>query len=293
MDGAILIDKEPGVTSAQVVSNLKRKFSLKRVGHCGTLDPMATGLLVILCGKATKFQQYLMDGSKQYSGIIQLGLATSTDDIEGEIIGEHQELDFLSNADDTIGKIKKEFVGTIDQVPPKVSAIKVNGKESYKRVRKGETVELKSRSVVIEELELSFISNTELEYSIKCSKGTYVRSLARDIGTLLGTYGCLKSIRRTLSSPFKITDSVSLDEVDNLSEHLIPISNFMQDYPFVIFSNKQIDDVREGRQEVLRDINLADVALARILDERGELISIVEKIDQQWKIRLVASRGTG
>lgn len=295
MNGALIIDKPSGITSAKVVSTIKRKYSLARVGHCGTLDPLATGVLVVLCGQATRLQSFLMAGKKSYQGVIQLGLSTSTDDIEGEILVEDICLNFCEEKELAVwaGELERKFLGKQLQTPPQVSAIKVAGQASYKRARKGESVSLKERQIEIFELKLKFISNTELAYEVCCSKGTYVRSLARDIGEYLGSAACIKTLRRTSSEPFSIAQACALDELDSAEKMLLPFDELVSALPRVVFSQEDAEKLLAGNQTALA--NLSDrikLELGKtvcVFDEDSKFISLLEKNDENWKIRFSAS----
>ena len=227
MDGIILLDKPAGITSAKAVSIIKKKYNFKKVGHAGTLDPMATGLLIILCGKATKLQSVFFNYKKNYQGVIRLGISTDTDDVSGTVVEEDNLKTYLQNNLALLEqKIVEEFTGRQQQIPPAYSAVKINGVRSYKLARKGKQVELKEKEIVIEKLAIKFISQIQLSYDVICSKGTYVRSLARDIGNCLGTKGCLETIRRLSCGPFNVTAAVSLSELElnaQVGNYFIPV----------------------------------------------------------------------
>ncbi|MCB0346005.1 MAG: tRNA pseudouridine(55) synthase TruB, partial [Bdellovibrionales bacterium] len=198
ISGLLCIDKPEGCTSFDVVRKVRRALSVRRVGHGGTLDPLATGLLVVLVGKASKLQDIVMGGVKRYQGLIKIGMATDTDDITGETLSTSTENFNLCSTEfrDRIAQIAVKYTGQIDQIPPQYSSIKVQGKRSYALARSGKSVEHRPRQVEIYQLELEAVSESELSYNLVCSKGTYVRSLARDIGEDLGLGACVKSIRR-------------------------------------------------------------------------------------------------
>lgn len=208
-NGVLLIDKPAGLSSAQMVARVKKKLGARKVGHAGTLDPDATGLLIILLNGATKVASFAAEGDKVYSGIMRLGVATSTDDMSGEILSESTAIPNLSEIQGCV----QSFIGEIRQVPPRVSAVKVDGKRAYARHRKGEVFELTARSVIISEFECRPLEGgASLEYRIVCSPGTYVRSLARDLGDALGCGGAVQSIRREESGGFSVQDAVSLED---------------------------------------------------------------------------------
>jgi len=209
-NGILLIDKAPGVTSAGVVARVKRMLGADRVGHAGTLDPDATGLLILLLQGATRVASYAADGYKVYSGEMRLGVTTSTDDLAGEV---------LSSSDDPVEwsavvSAAERLTGFISQVPPKVSAIKVNGKRAHKLHRQGESFELSARQVHVRRFEVTRgTSVRDVRYVVECSPGTYVRSLARDLGVILGCGASVGSIRRERSGHFRVEDAVRLENV--------------------------------------------------------------------------------
>lgn len=209
-NGLLLVDKPPEWTSHDVVAKVRNYFNFKKVGHAGTLDPMATGLLIILIGKATKLSSYLTNQFKIYNGSILLGTKTSTQDICGSIIASKEFKDLPKNK---IEDVFESFRGISYQMPPMVSAIKKNGVPLYKLERKGIEVERDAREIEIFDLIISKIIKKEIFFSIKCSKGTYVRTFANDVGDKLKTGGCLSSLRRIQSGVFHVKDSWTMDEI--------------------------------------------------------------------------------
>ena len=208
-NGVLLIDKPAGLSSAQMVARVKKKLGARKVGHAGTLDPDATGLLIILLNGATKVASFASDGDKIYSGVMRLGVVTSTDDMSGEILSQSDAIPDWSE----VQRYVDSFIGEIKQVPPKVSAVKVDGKRAYARHRKGEAFELSARSVTVSRFDCVPLEGTvSFEYRIVCSPGTYVRSLARDLGESLGCGGAVESIRREGSGGFSVQDAVSLED---------------------------------------------------------------------------------
>ena len=218
MDGFLLVDKPGGMTSHDVVAKIRRRFATKKVGHAGTLDPMATGVLVLGIGDATRLLQYVVDGTKAYEATISLGKSTLTDDKEGETrtIADPTALEAVSDLD--ITRVLGTMVGTIFQRPSSVSAIKVDGKTGHARVRSGEEFELPSREVTISSITIHLIRRSELEIavdiSVTCSAGTYIRAIARDLGSVLGVGGHLTSLRRTLVSPFEISQCQGWEQAE-------------------------------------------------------------------------------
>jgi tRNA pseudouridine55 synthase len=230
IDGVLLVDKPAGITSAEVVRILKRRLNAKKVGHGGTLDPLGTGLLVILLGRATKLSSCFLEGEKAYSGIIRLGISTDTEDMSGltlETDPAVEEKFPQSLWAELEAKVTQAFSGKIRQVPPAYSAIKIDGRRSYDLARQGQAVAHEAREVFISELRLKFRSASELEYFVRCSKGTYVRSLARDIALFLDSVGCIASLRREACGSFQLSSASVLDDIkpDTLQRHLLPQSS--------------------------------------------------------------------
>jgi tRNA pseudouridine55 synthase len=209
-DGFVIIDKPSGITSHDVVAQLRKKFGTKRVGHAGTLDPMATGVLVIGVNSATKFLQYITEGKKRYLATIRLGQSTTTDDREGDVLETH---DWKNVTDEKIRAVLDSQVGTIMQKPSKVSAIKIAGERAYDLVRQGKEVDIPAREVTIYSLDILAIKRNEfldIDINVACSAGTYIRSIARDLGASLGVGGHLVALRRIEVSPFLETDCQSI-----------------------------------------------------------------------------------
>lgn len=213
IDGVLLIDKAPGMTSHDVVAITRRVLNTRKVGHCGTLDPLATGLLIITIGRGTKIQDLLMSEDKEYVGTIRLGQTTSSQDADGEITGERPvpELD-RERIDEAFGQFKGDFY----QTPPMVSAIKKDGVPLYKLARQGKTIEREPRLVHVYGHELLKIALPEVEFRVVCSKGFYVRTYAHDIGEILGCGGHLKALRRTASGNFRVDGVLTVDELREL-----------------------------------------------------------------------------
>jgi tRNA pseudouridine55 synthase len=211
--GLIVVDKPSGMTSHDVVGRARRALGTRKIGHGGTLDPMATGVLVLGVGRATRLLTYVVGTGKVYRATIRLGQATITDDAEGEVVSANP----ASVADDAIGAVLRGMVGEIDQVPSAVSAIKIKGVRSYHRVRQGEAVELPARRVTINSIEIGGIRRgegvTDVDVVVDCSSGTYIRAIARDLGTALGVGGHLTALRRTRVGNFTIEEACTLDEL--------------------------------------------------------------------------------
>lgn len=225
LDGVLLVDKPADHTSHDVIARLRGKLKMKRIGHAGTLDPMATGVLVVLVGKATRASQYLMSVDKEYSGTIKLGQVTNTQDAEGEIL-ETRPVPPLGEAE--LRAAMQGFVGDQYQTPPMYSAIKIDGVPLYKMARKGEEVEREPRFIRIASFDLTRFAIPELDFVLRCSKGTYVRTVAHDLGAKLGCGAHLSALRRTATGKFNITQCLTLDQIQALTlpeieKHLLPV----------------------------------------------------------------------
>jgi tRNA pseudouridine55 synthase len=213
-DGIVVVDKSGGMTSHDVVARVRRLAATRRVGHAGTLDPMATGVLVVGIGRATRLLGYLSGADKDYDATIRLGVTTTTDDAEGEPVESRD----ASDVDDAmLASAVAALTGSIEQVPASVSAVKVGGVRAYKRAREGETVELAPRSVVIERFGILGRRGDDVDVRVTCSTGTYVRALARDLGAALGVGAHLTALRRTRVGAFGLDSARTLDEI---AEHL-------------------------------------------------------------------------
>ena len=225
-EGILLVDKPQGITSHDVVNRLRRKINMKRIGHAGTLDPMATGLLIMLVGKATKTSQYLISLDKTYEGTIKFGVETDSQDADGQVVAEKPLPEGLNN--EVVLKEMKTFLGDQYQLPPMFSAKKIDGVPLYKMARKGKTVEREPRFIRINKFELLRFESPEVDFRMLSSKGTYVRTVAHDLGQKLGCGAHLTSLRRTLIDQFDIEDGHTLEVIEEtpLSEFgdmLIPV----------------------------------------------------------------------
>ena len=248
--GIVLLDKPEGMTSNQACQQVKGLFRARKVGHTGSLDPFATGLLPICMGEATKVSGYLLDADKRYQARLKLGEATQTGDTEGEVVTEKPvpELD-----EDRIRDVLESFTGAHKQVPPMYSALKHKGKPLYEYARAGEVVERPARPVTIRELELDDWSGSEIGFSVHCSKGTYVRTLAEDIAEKLGTVGHLVALRRTAAGPFDVDDTHTIEALDelkasgkSLSLCLLPLEEGLPDWPQAAISGDAVQKFQYG-----------------------------------------------
>jgi tRNA pseudouridine55 synthase len=233
IDGALLLDKPLGLSSNAALQQAKRLFGAKKAGHAGTLDPLASGLLIILFGEATKFAGPQLDGDKEYLATLQLGVTTATADAEGQVV---ERKSIPREVERSIPSILEKFKGGIEQVPPMYSALKRDGVPLYKLARRGEEVERKPRHVTIFELERVGGSGERPELRVRCSKGTYIRSLAQDIGEALGCGAHLAALRRTASGRFRLEQAASLDALAGLTpaqrgERLLPLAELLAGLP--------------------------------------------------------------
>jgi len=246
LNGVVVINKTKGLSSNRVLQQLKYLFNAQKAGHTGTLDPMATGVLPICFGRATKIAQYLLDSDKEYIATIKLGIETDSGDAEGEVISHNDNIPELSQ--NLIERTLERFRGKIFQVPPMYSALKYNGQPLYKLAREGKTVEIKPRKITIYELELLVFDKEELQVRVKCSKGTYIRSLAIDIGKDMGCGGHLIALQRTQSGPFNLDQAFELEQLKDLSldEKVASIANIES-----VFVDKPIYTLEENEKEDL------------------------------------------
>lgn len=227
-NGILLIDKPAGLSSANVVADIKHHFGFSKVGHGGTLDPGATGLLVILVGKGTSLSERVMGGDKKYTGEILLGTETTTQDLEGEVVAE---LPYDLVGEESLRTAMGKLTGDIFQTPPMVSALKVNGVPLYKLARKGKTVEREARLIHIYSFKLLSYEAPVGQFEVKCGKGTYIRTLCHDVGRDLGCGACMKSLRRVECGSFTIADAIPHDDALKLSreallDRIIPMHKF-------------------------------------------------------------------
>lgn len=272
MDGILLINKPAGYTSHDIVGIVRKKLHTKKVGHCGTLDPDATGVLVVCVNKATKAIQFLMSDTKVYRATLSLGKSTDTYDASGKIL-EEKEVGQISQAQ--VIDVLNSFLGKSKQKPPIYSAIKVNGKKLYEYARNGEEVEIKERDIEIMMIELIDFSNNEIVFDVKCSKGTYIRSLCVDIAKKLGYPGHMSHLERRQAGRFLITDCITLEQLENDDYSLHSIDDTLCGFPQL-----KLDDptpVYHGKQ-IKSDLT-GQVA---IYDNQNHLLAIYESTGQGY-----------
>ncbi|MFP6806040.1 MAG: tRNA pseudouridine(55) synthase TruB [Pseudomonadales bacterium] len=253
VNGILLLDKPHGMTSNGALQEAKKLFGAAKAGHTGSLDPLATGVLPLCFGEATKFSQFLLDANKRYVTTIKLGIVTATGDAEGEVLSTRKVPEISSSK---LESVLEKFRGEISQIPSMYSAIKVNGQPLYKLARQGIEIERKSRQVTIFNLELLIQSSDELELDISCSKGTYIRSLAEDIGEALNCGAHVIALRRLESGPFGIEETYSMEElrrlkdsggVKALDEKLLPESASVDDWPSVKLTEVTASYLTQGQ----------------------------------------------
>lgn len=279
--GVININKEKGYTSHDVVAKLRGIVGQKKIGHTGTLDPDATGVLPVCLGKATKLCDMLTDKSKTYETVMLLGKTTDTQDISGSVLSESS---VESIDEDAVKKCIGEFVGDYLQVPPMYSALKVNGKKLYELARQGIEVERKARPVVIHEIKILEIALPRVRMEVSCSKGTYIRTLCHDIGLKLGCGACMEELIRTKVSCFEIPDSLTLGQVQELKEAgkieeiLVPIDAMFSEYEAVTLKKEFASFAYNGNlflpKHIHEKLELVDGKNVRVYDEDGRFIAI-------------------
>ena len=285
--GVLLVDKPRGMTSFDVVAAIRRLARVRRVGHAGTLDPMATGVLTICVGEATKLVPFLTEQSKCYQATVRLGESTDTYDADGRIVARAEPSQVAAIDMAAVAGALRKFVGSILQRPPVYSAIRVGGKRSHRLARAGESVELPLRRVVVYSAEPETLVGADFTFVVRCSKGTYVRSLAADLGDALGVGGHLVALRRLAVGRFGVDECTPLDRLlddpSRLYDGLIPLAEAVADLPLIRLADGVLDDVRHGRRCRLIDVS---VGLSRGIDPDGRLVAILE-CDDQGNARVV------
>jgi len=279
ISGVIVIDKPIGMTSHDVVQVVRKGTNIRRAGHTGTLDPRASGVLVILVGPAVRLSEYVSASDKRYQAVIQLGTTTDTYDADGRVLSTTS----VDISEKQFDDVLQSFVGEIEQVPPPYSSIKVKGRHAYDMARNGEEVDLDPRKINVYNLELLEWAPPEAVIDVFCSSGTYVRSLAHDLGEKLGCGAHLIGLRRTRSGRFTLRDAVPLRKLkesfeDNTWEkYLIPAAEALSDWPAIELSSEELDIVRHGRR-IPAEPGVGN--MARAISEDGELIGLLE-LDQE------------
>lgn len=283
--GIINVYKEKGFTSHDVVAKLRGIVGQKKIGHTGTLDPDATGVLPVCLGKATKLCDLLTDKNKTYEAVLLLGKTTDTQDITGEVL-EEKSTEALT--EEKVREAIEGFIGDYEQIPPMYSALKVNGKKLYELAREGKVIERKARPVKILDIQILEIDLPKVRMEVSCSKGTYIRTLCHDIGEKLGCGGCMESLIRTRVSTFRIEDAKTLDEIETLkqegklAELLVPIDAMFPSYPKITVKDDRKAFAKNGNPLDLKMLKEAcgqdEGTQVRLYDESGKFIAIY-----QWK----------
>ncbi len=286
INGILLLDKPLGVSSNHALQRAKRLFDASKAGHTGSLDPLATGVLPLCFGEATKFSQYLLDADKAYKSTFVLGVATATGDAEGEIV---QSCDAAQLSQDDIEQALDQFRGEIEQVPSMYSAIKYQGQPLYKLARQGKEVERKSRRVVIKQLDLCDFrpgSKAEVDIYVECTKGTYIRSIAEDLGAVLGCGGHVSALRRTQAGPFEIENCVTMAELEELQAEgdmaamdalLLPADAAIDTMVLVELTESAGFYLRQGQPVLVS--NAPRSGMVRVALESGEFLGVGEVLD--------------
>jgi tRNA pseudouridine55 synthase len=289
VSGVLVVDKPVGLTSHDVVQIIRRGTGIRRAGHTGTLDPRASGVLVVLVGPAVRLSEYVSASDKRYQATIRLGSSTDTYDAEGRITGSGS-LDNVS--EEQFETILSQFVGEIEQVPPPYSAIKVQGRKAYEMAREGEEVNLEPRIIQVYSLEMLEWSPPEVVIDVFCSSGTYVRSLANDLGNALGCGAHLVGLRRTKSGRFTLRDAVPMRRLQEAFtagdwyKYLIPAAEALADWPVVELDADQVELIRHGHRV---PTDGPSQGWARGVSEQGDLVALleVEATSGEWQPRKV------
>ncbi len=287
MNGIIVIDKPSGITSFRVISILRRLLGQKRIGHSGTLDPMATGVLPVFLGTAARCVDILPDTDKEYLAEVIFGIQTDTQDITGEVISKSDKTPSFEEVENAL----MSFLGDIEQIPPMYSAVSVGGKRLYELAREGKTVEREPRKVRINSLKMISFNENKITFSVSCSKGTYIRTLADDLGKKLGCGACLSSLRRTAAGIFNETDSITIEELENaindnkLGEIIKPTETVFKSYRSVTLSEKQTVMYNNGvTLDAGRITGAMGKGTVRVKSFTGEFLGLAEEIDGEFKI---------
>ena len=272
-NGILIVDKPDGWTSQDVAAKLRGVFHERRIGHGGTLDPMATGVLPIFVGRATRAAEFMESAEKEYIAGLRLGLVTNTQDTSGEVL-ESRPVDVTR---EQLEAVLKQFTGRIQQIPPMYSAVKIGGKKLYELARKGQEIERKPREITIHALELLDGAGSDWTLRVHCSKGTYVRTLCHDIGAALGCGGCMSSLRRTMAGRFTLDGALTMQQILDFAaqgapqELLLPVDAIFSQYPPLIVTLAQTTRVRNGAE--VRDREFPD-GMCRVYSETGEFLML-------------------
>lgn len=280
--GVLNIDKPAGMTSHDVVNRVRRAASTRRVGHAGTLDPLATGVLLVCVGRATRLVEYLVGQPKVYEATIRLGQTTNTYDADGEVIAERP----LTFTPQDLENALTQFRGEIEQVPPMFSAIKQDGQPLYKLARQGKEVARKTRQVTIDELSVLEWNAPHLTVRVVCSSGTYIRSLAHDLGEVLDCGGHITILRRTAVGDFGVNTAVSLNDLtsDNIASWLLPLNTAVAHLPRLDLTTQESDDLLQGKQ-ISSPPPHTPQTIARAYNPQAEFIGVVTATNDGWRAK--------
>lgn len=294
VDGVLLLDKPAGPSSNQALQRVKHLFGARKAGHAGTLDPMASGLLPIMLGEATKFASHSAEADKVYEATVLLGVRTSTGDLAGEVL-ERRPVDYSPSA---VESVLARFRGSVLQTPPMYSALKLGGQPLYRMARRGQTVEREPRRIRIDELTLRSVRPDELDLRIACSKGTYIRVLAEDIGAALGCGAALKALRRTRVGRFTIDDATELAALEGMTSDeraalLLPVDAAVADLPEVTLNDVQAVRIGHGQPVEIPERRIGSGALRLYAGSSGRFLGLGEMADGTVRpLRLVGRPST-
>lgn len=279
LNGLILVDKSRGPTSHDVVNIVRRQLQFRRVGHLGTLDPPATGLLVLCLGQATRLVEFMGHFDKEYEAVVRLGVVTDTQDTTGKTLREATP---TAPTGAQLEEIRKRFTGEIEQLPPMYSAVKVGGRRLYEIAREGRTVERQMRKVTVHSIEIVGVTMPRMKLRVRCSKGTYIRALCADIGDLLGCGGALEALRRMSVGPFRVEDASAVEHVtlERIASILRPMDAGLANLPVALVRARSVGRVFTGAPLLAADLDgregLSPTGLVRVMGPGGQLLAIGE-----------------
>ncbi len=285
MDGIVNVNKPLGITSHDVVYRLRKILNIKKIGHTGTLDPEASGVLPMCIGKGTKLAEYLTAADKQYLATLKLGAFTDTQDATGEVLESFE----VNVTEEQVCDTVKKFIGEIQQIPPMFSAIKIDGKKLYELAREGKTVEREARTIMIHDIEIKKIDldNNMVEMLVDCSKGTYIRTLCNDIGEALGCGGHMSALCRTKSGRFNIDKAFTLEQIEQMAtkddfSFLTPVGEALPEYDRITLADRNSQRVRNGIK--IRVEGLTEGETYRVFDEKNEFLALAKQENGEFKI---------
>lgn len=285
MDGIVNVNKPLGITSHDVVYRLRKILNIKKIGHTGTLDPEASGVLPMCVGKGTKMAEYLTAADKQYMARLQLGAFTDTQDASGEVL---QSFDVCVTEEKIYNTVRK-FIGEITQIPPMYSAIKIDGKKLYELAREGKTVEREPRKITISNIEIKRIDlkNNTVDMLVDCSKGTYIRTLCNDIGAELGCGGHMSALNRTKSGRFEIQSAYTLEQIEEMAKNedfsfMTPVGEALPEYERIVLADRNANRVRNGIKITVG--GLQEGKIYRVFDEKNDFLALAQQNDGRFEI---------